>query len=71
MELNSTVRILSQAYSARIKEVNGELHAVNVVSPVAFDEAARLDEERADGKIRSILHGLPLLVKVSPWNILI
>ena len=32
-------------------------------SPVAIQEAARLDEERAQGKIRGILHGIPIGIK--------
>ena len=32
-------------------------------SPVALQEAARLDEERAQGKVRGILHGIPIGIK--------
>ena len=37
---------------------------MNELSPVALQEAAKLDKERANGKVRGILHGLPIFVKV-------
>ena len=62
MILSSCVSM--QAYLARIEEVNHEVRAVLSVSSVALQEAARLDEERKAGKLRSkLLHGIPLLFK--------
>ena len=47
----------------RIEEVNPVLHAVTEINPDALSIAAALDAERASGKIRSRLHGIPLLLK--------
>ncbi|KAE9396784.1 amidase signature enzyme [Gymnopus androsaceus JB14] len=61
----SSVDLVS-AYLGRIEEVNlkgAELRAVLEVSPGALEVAAQLDEERrANGK-RSMLHGIPVLLK--------
>lgn len=54
---------LVNAYLARIEEVNPVLKAVICTSPVALKQAARLDEERKQGKIRGILHGIPIGIK--------
>lgn len=54
---------LVQAYEARINEVNDELHAVVELNPDALSIAAELDAERANGSTRSLLHGIPILVK--------
>ncbi|KAF5378228.1 hypothetical protein D9757_009132 [Collybiopsis confluens] len=57
---------LVTAYLARIDEVNmkgAELRAVLEVSPIALKVAEELDlERRASGK-RSMLHGIPVLLK--------
>lgn len=52
-----------QAYLLRIEEVNPALHAVIEINPEALAIAASLDAERANGTIRSALHGIPLLIK--------
>jgi amidase len=52
-----------QAYIARIAEVNDELHAVLELNPLALASAAASDLERVEGRVRSPLHGLPILVK--------
>ncbi|KAJ4483046.1 amidase signature enzyme [Lentinula edodes] len=57
---------LVTAYLARIEEVNlrgAELRAVLQVSPVALDVAAISDEERQRSGKRSMLHGIPVLLK--------
>ncbi|EWC43437.1 hypothetical protein DRE_07578 [Drechslerella stenobrocha 248] len=54
---------LTQAYIARINEVNSTFHAVLELNPDALDIAASLDAERARGKIRGPLHGVPILIK--------
>ncbi|KAF2124038.1 amidase signature enzyme [Dothidotthia symphoricarpi CBS 119687] len=54
---------LVQAYVARILEMNVTLHMVTEINPDAWDIAKTLDEERASGKIRGPLHGLPILIK--------
>ncbi|EPE29415.1 Amidase signature (AS) enzyme [Glarea lozoyensis ATCC 20868] len=54
---------LTKAYILRIKEVNPTLNVVNDINPIALSIAADLDAERASGKVRSRLHGLPMLLK--------
>ncbi|MBS6175444.1 amidase [Emergencia timonensis] len=50
----------------RIEAMNQKgpaLQAVLEVNPGALDAARRLDQERAEGTVRSLLHGIPLLLK--------
>ncbi|KAK1753783.1 amidase [Echria macrotheca] len=54
---------LVTAYLGRIAEVNADLKAVTEVNPDALEIAAALDDERAKGKIRGPLHGIPILIK--------
>ena len=53
-------------YRQRIQaiDVNGpSLHSVLSLNPNALHEAAERDAERAQGKLRGPLHGIPLLIK--------
>lgn len=54
---------LTQHYLNRIGELNPELLAVVEINPQALELAAALDAERAAGRIRSPLHGIPVLLK--------
>ncbi|KAI9730901.1 MAG: hypothetical protein M1834_005619 [Cirrosporium novae-zelandiae] len=54
---------LVNAYFGRTNEVNPALHAVMESNPDAWSIAAQLDLERAQGKLRGPLHGLPVLIK--------
>jgi amidase len=54
---------LTKAYILRIKETNPVLRAVTEINPDALSIAAALDAERANGTIRSALHGIPMLIK--------
>ncbi|PVI01022.1 amidase signature enzyme [Periconia macrospinosa] len=54
---------LVNAYTKRIIEVNATLHMVTELNPDALQIATELDEERAAGKCRGPLHGLPILIK--------
>jgi amidase len=47
----------------RIEEVNSIFHAVTEINPESLAIAAALDAERANGTVRSPLHGLPMLIK--------
>jgi amidase len=57
---------LVDAYVARIEALDRDgpgLHSVLEVNPDARDIARGLDEERAAGRVRGPLHGIPILVK--------
>ncbi|KAL0581675.1 hypothetical protein V5O48_000378 [Marasmius crinis-equi] len=59
---------LVEAYFARIEEVNlggPALRAVLEINPSALDQAKALDEERKTSGKRSLLHGIPILLKDS------
>jgi len=58
-----TSRQLVQCYLDRINTVNPYLHAVIETNPDALTIADQLDQERAQGKVRGPLHGIPILVK--------
>ncbi|KIX05563.1 uncharacterized protein Z518_06435 [Rhinocladiella mackenziei CBS 650.93] len=48
---------------ARVQKINPYLECIIETNPDAIDHAQQLDEERESGKIRSPLHGIPVLVK--------
>ncbi len=54
---------LVDAYLARIARFNPVLKAAMAINPEARAEAARLDRERARGRVRSPLHGIPVAIK--------
>ncbi|KAI1357320.1 amidase signature enzyme [Xylaria arbuscula] len=54
---------LVHLYIERVHEVNNDLNAVIELNPDALGIARKLDRERADGKARGPLHGIPILVK--------
>jgi len=58
-------RELVELLLARIDAASGPtgLHAVLETNPEAAADAARLDAERATGRVRGPLHGMPVLVK--------
>lgn len=59
-------RQLTQAYLDRIAAIDKSgprLNAVIELNPLALEEAVQRDKERASGKVRGLLHGIPLLVK--------
>ena len=61
-----TSRALTTAYLARIAAVDASgpsLHAVIERNPDALAIADRLDAERKQGRVRSALHGIPVLIK--------
>src|SRR5437868_5175022 len=47
----------------RIATYEDKLHAVITVNPHALDEADERDRERAAGKVRGPLHGIPIALK--------
>ena len=61
-----TARSVTQAYLARIAAIDRQgptLRSVIETNPDALDIADGLDRERAAGRLRSPLHGVPILVK--------
>jgi amidase len=58
-----TSRELVQQYLTRIATYDAKLHAVITVNPRALEEADERDRERAAGKIRGPLHGIPVALK--------
>ncbi len=67
MQLNEATSVsITQAYLDRIKQIDKQgpkLNAVIEINPDAITIAERMDNERKQGKIRSALHGIPILVK--------
>ena len=47
----------------RVETVEPLINAVCTLNPDALEDAARFDAESADGRSRSPLHGIPVLVK--------
>lgn len=54
---------LIRIYLERIEKYNDKYNALITVNDNAISEAQKLDEERANGNVRSILHGIPIIVK--------
>src|SRR6266702_6267497 len=52
-----------QQYLTRIATYEDKLHAAITVNPNALKEADERDRERAAGKIRGPLHGIPIALK--------
>lgn len=61
-----TSRTLTRSYLDRIARIDDggpRLNAVIEINPDALAQAEALDAERASGRVRSALHGIPILVK--------
>lgn len=61
-----TSRELVERYVARIQEIDQSgptLRSIIAINPKALGEADRLDRERALGRVRGPLHGIPVAVK--------
>ena len=58
-----TSRELVQQSLLRIATFEERLNAVIAVNPTALEEAEALDRERAQGKVRGPLHGIPIALK--------
>ncbi|WP_374949493.1 amidase [Mucilaginibacter sp.] len=61
-----TSRALTELYLKRIKAIDKTGPALNAVIEVnksALDMADAMDKERKAGKVRSLLHGIPVLIK--------
>jgi amidase len=58
-----TSRQLVEQYLQRIAMYEDKINAVISVNPDALAEADRLDQERAAGRVRGPLHGIPVALK--------
>jgi amidase len=58
-----TSRELVVLYLTRIGRYDAKLHAVLTVNPNVLQEAEERDRERAQGKVRGPLHGIPIALK--------
>ncbi|MGE3888103.1 MAG: amidase family protein [Vicinamibacterales bacterium] len=58
-----TSRQLVTQYLARIGTYEDRINAIITVNPGALEEADRLDRERAAGRVRGPLHGIPIALK--------
>jgi amidase len=58
-----TSRAIVQQYLQRIAKYEGRLNAIITLNPRALDEAVARDRERAEGKLRGPLHGIPIALK--------
>jgi len=58
-----TSRQLVTLYLARIGTYEDRVNAIVTVNPRALEEADRLDRERAAGRVRGPLHGIPIALK--------
>ena len=62
----ATVRSLTEAYLHRIESIDRAgptLRSIIEVNPDALSIADALDAERAQGRVRGLLHGIPIVVK--------
>src|SRR6266446_9667987 len=62
-EKRVTSRELVQQYLTRIALYDDKMHATISVNANALREAEELDRERARGKVRGPLHGIPIALK--------
>ena len=58
-----TARALVEIYRGRIEALDGQLKSVVELNPDALSIAEQLDAERTQGRVRSALHGIPVLLK--------
>jgi amidase len=59
----TTSHVIVQQYLTRIAKYEDLLHAAITVNPNALEEAEQRDRERAAGRIRGPLHGIPIALK--------
>ena len=58
-----TSRSITQAYLARIADIDKKLNSVIELNPDALAIADAMDAERKAGRLRGPLHGIPILIK--------
>lgn len=58
-----TSKQLLEIYLERIKNIDGKLNSIIEVNPDAIAIAEQMDKERKNGKVRSQMHGIPVVIK--------
>ena len=58
-----SARRLAEMYLERIREIDPKLRSVIETNPDALKIAEDLDKERKRGKLRGVMHGIPVLIK--------
>ncbi len=58
-----SAKMLVEKYLERIKEIDPKLNSVIETNPDAMRIAEEMDRERKRGKVRSMMHGIPILIK--------
>ncbi len=58
-----TARRLTEMYIERIRQIDTKTRSVIEINPDALTIADQLDKERKRGKVRSPMHGIPILLK--------
>lgn len=56
---------LVNIYLERIEKYDKNYNSINQINKNAINEAQQLDKERSKGKVRSKLHGIPIVVKTN------
>ncbi|MEO8073585.1 MAG: amidase [Acidobacteriota bacterium] len=54
---------ITRKYLERIREIDPKLNSILETNPDALKIAEEMDKERKNGKIRSQMHGIPVLIK--------
>lgn len=54
---------LTESYIARIARIDEKLNSIIALVPGALEEAQQRDDERGQGRVRSALHGIPVVIK--------
>ncbi len=54
---------LVEKYLERISAIDPKIHSVLEINPDALKIADEMDKERKKGKMRSMMHGIPILIK--------
>lgn len=58
-----TSEAICKTYLERIAAVDPIIHSIIELNPDALSIAAQMDGERKEGKVRGLLHGIPVLIK--------
>ena len=58
-----TARQLAELFLGRIETLDKKVNSIIELNPDALEIASSLDRERTQGKVRSPLHGIPILLK--------